>query len=74
MNDETKKRPVWVQLELFPEMKASQGGDQSVTNNCISYNPDDETPGFGTCGLSDCQVCEYAQGCIDWRYHKIWRP
>lgn len=33
MNDETKKRPVWVQLELFPEMKASQGGgDQSVTN------------------------------------------
>ena len=32
MNDETKKRPVWVQLELFPEMKASQGGNQSVTN------------------------------------------
>ena len=32
MNDETKKRPVWVQLELFPEMKAPQGGDQSVTN------------------------------------------
>lgn len=26
MNDETKKRPVWVQLKLFPEMKASQGG------------------------------------------------
>lgn len=26
MNDETKKRPVWVQLELFPEMKAPQGG------------------------------------------------
>ena len=25
-NDETKKRPVWVQLELFPEMKAPQGG------------------------------------------------
>ena len=87
MNDETKKRPVWVQLELFPEMKAPQGGG-SVSNQqnrysqmkvklcrtCISYNPDDETPGFGTCGLSDCQVCEYAQGCIDWRYHKIWRP
>lgn len=33
MNDETKKRPEWVQLELFPEMKAPQGGgDQSVTN------------------------------------------
>lgn len=33
MNDETKKRPVWVQLELFPEMKApTGGGDQSVTN------------------------------------------
>ena len=33
MNDETKKRPEWVQLELFPEMKASQGGgDRSVTN------------------------------------------
>ena len=26
MNDETKKRPVWVQLELFPEMAASKGG------------------------------------------------
>lgn len=25
-NDNKKKRPVWVQLELFPEMKASQGG------------------------------------------------
>jgi len=24
MNDETKKRPVWVQLELFPEMKAAK--------------------------------------------------
>lgn len=33
MSDETKKRPVWVQLELFPEMKAAKGGgDQSVTN------------------------------------------
>lgn len=31
-NDSKKKRPVWVQLELFPEMKASQGGNQSVTN------------------------------------------
>ena len=31
-NDNRKKRPEWVQLELFPEMKASQGGDQSVTN------------------------------------------
>lgn len=31
-NDNKKKLPVWVQLELFPEMKASQGGDQSVTN------------------------------------------
>lgn len=26
MNDETKKRPVWVQLELFPEMKAAKSG------------------------------------------------
>lgn len=26
MNDETKKRPVWVQLELFPEMKAAKAG------------------------------------------------
>lgn len=26
MSDETKKRPVWVQLELFPEMKAAKGG------------------------------------------------
>lgn len=35
MNDETKKRPVWVQLELFPEMKAAKawgGENQSVTN------------------------------------------
>lgn len=32
MSDETKKRPIWVQLELFHEMKAKQGGDQSVTN------------------------------------------
>lgn len=31
-SDNKKKRPVWVQLELFPEMKAPQGGDQSVTN------------------------------------------
>jgi hypothetical protein len=30
--DEPKKKPHWVQLELFPEMKASQGGEQSVTN------------------------------------------
>lgn len=33
-SDNKKKRPVWVQLELFPEMKAAKsgGGDQSVTN------------------------------------------
>lgn len=24
--DKQNKRPEWVQLELFPEMKASQGG------------------------------------------------
>lgn len=30
-NDNKKKRPEWVQLELFPEMKASQGGG-SVSN------------------------------------------
>lgn len=45
-----------------------------LCRTCISYNPDDETPGFGTCGLSDCQVCEYAQGCIDWRNHNIGGP
>ena len=27
--DEQKKKPHWVQLELFPEMKASQGGGSS---------------------------------------------
>lgn len=33
MNDETKKRPVWVQLKLFPEMKAAKsGGGGSVSN------------------------------------------
>lgn len=34
MNDETKKRPVWVQLELFPEMKAAKAwwGGGSVSN------------------------------------------
>jgi len=32
MNDETKKRPVWVQLELFPEMKAAKSGGGSVSN------------------------------------------
>ena len=32
MNDETKKRPVWVQLELFPEMVASKGGGGAVSN------------------------------------------
>lgn len=34
MNDETKKRPVWVQLELFPEMKAAKawGEGKSVSN------------------------------------------
>lgn len=25
-NKDTKKRPYWVQLELFPEMVASKGG------------------------------------------------
>ena len=29
--DKQKKRPEWVQLELFPEMKASQGGE-AVSN------------------------------------------
>lgn len=33
MNNEQKKiRHNWVQLELFPEMKATKGGKQSVTN------------------------------------------
>lgn len=27
--DKQNKRPEWVQLELFPEMKASQGGGGS---------------------------------------------
>ena len=38
MNNEQKKtRHNWVQLELFPEMKASQGG-QSVTNKSKTAN------------------------------------
>ena len=28
-NDNKKKRPVWVQLELFPEMKASVSNQQN---------------------------------------------
>lgn len=28
-NKDTKKRPHWVQLELFPEMVASKGGGSS---------------------------------------------
>lgn len=28
-NKNTKKRPHWVQLELFPEMVASKGGGSS---------------------------------------------
>ena len=32
-NDNRKKRPEWVQLELFPEMKASQGGSVSNQQN-----------------------------------------
>lgn len=32
-SDNKKKRPVWVQLELFPEMKAAKsGGGGSVSN------------------------------------------
>ena len=39
MNNEQKKtRHNWVQLELFPEMKASQGGEQSVTNKSKTAN------------------------------------
>ena len=30
-NEQTNKRPNWVQLELFPEMKASKGGE-AVSN------------------------------------------
>lgn len=37
-NEQTKKRPNWVQLELFPEMKASKGGEQSVTNENSNAN------------------------------------
>lgn len=36
--DKQKKRPEWVQLELFPEMKASRGGEQSVTNKSKTAN------------------------------------
>lgn len=37
--DKQNKRPEWVQLELFPEMKASQGGgEQSVTNKSKTAN------------------------------------
>jgi len=31
-NEQQKARHNWVQLELFPEMKATKGGEQSVTN------------------------------------------
>jgi len=36
--DKQKKRPEWVQLELFPEMKTPQGGEQSVTNKSKTAN------------------------------------
>ena len=36
--DKQKKRTEWVQLELFPEIKASQGGEQSVTNKSKTAN------------------------------------
>ena len=26
-----------------------------LCRTCISYDPDDETPGYGTCGITDCQ-------------------
>ncbi len=45
-----------------------------VCRTCIAYDPDDETPGDGTCSVSGCTVCEYGPACIDWRYYKYWRP
>lgn len=36
--DNQNKRPEWVQLELFPEMCTSQGGEQSVTNQSNTAN------------------------------------
>ncbi len=38
---------------------------------CMSFEPDDDNPGYGVCGLSDCEVCGQCQGCMDWRYYKI---
>ena len=87
MNNDSKKNRQWVQGELFPEYANPQGGSKSVTNKqqyrkmkvalcrtCIAYTADGEMPGYGTCAVSGCLVCECAQGCIDWRYYKIWRP
>lgn len=45
-----------------------------LCRTCISYNPDEETPGCGECSVSGCTVNEYDHACIDWRYYKIWRP
>ena len=33
---------------------------------CLSYNPDNDSPGCGECVISGCQVSECQQGCIDW--------
>lgn len=41
--------------------------NDELCGTCLSYSPDNETPGFGECAITDCQVCECQQGCIDWR-------
>lgn len=46
----------------------------ALCHTCIAYQADDETPGYGICTLSGCQVCECCQGCIDYRYYRFWKP
>ena len=41
--------------------------DNELCGTCLSYDPDKETQGFGECEITDCQVDECQQGCIDWR-------
>lgn len=43
----------------------------AVCRTCLAYQP--ESGDQGTCAVSGCSVCECSQGCIDWRYYKIWK-
>lgn len=46
----------------------------ALCRTCIAYQADHENPGFGVCAVSGCSVSECGEGCLDWRYYKIWRP